>query len=264
MSLAELARRTRDLDTARRLGQALWMLVGTRLELHFLIWSRATLGQDGDRVLLDALTECQALAPDNTLQPRGLCRLLCEICDSPGSLSTSHPQLVWTLPPQLGKRDERDSYCRAAVDLISIAERSLWLVSPFLEAHGVGRLVEGLLGALSREVEVNIITHDVGCLGAIASEALEDLRREATNKPGKLTVFSVDEKAALLVHSKIIVADRSAVLLGSANLTGRGLEANLEAGICMRDGATANRVLEVLALLLESGLVRRTFSSPSG
>lgn len=263
MSLTELSRRTEDLDTARRLGQALWMLIGTRLELSDLIWSRAALGADGDRLLWDSLVECQALGPDNILHPAGLCRFLCEICGRHPPVEITRSRLIWTLPAELGRPDEEDSYYRAALDVISAAKESLWLVSPFLEARGVGRLIESLLLALSRRVAVNIIAHNVGCLGAAASVALEDLRREAISKPGKLTVYAVDETARLLVHSKIIVADTSIVVLGSANLTANGLGVNLEAGVYMRDAVAATQVLQMLALLLGSSLVHKAFSPRS-
>lgn len=261
MSFAELSQRTRDLNTVRRLGQALWMLIGTPLQPAALLWSRATLGIDGDRVLWDGLVECGALGPENILEPEGLCRLLCGICGSRDPEDGDKPALVWTLPPQLDEEGAQDSYCRAALDVISVARQSIWLVSPFLEAHGVGRLVDALLLALSRNVRINVIAHDVGCLGTAASAALEDLRREAAGKPGTLTVYTVDEAAQLFVHSKIVVADTSAVLLGSANLTDRGLGINLEAGVYMHDEAAANEVLHMLTRLRKSGLVRQTFSS---
>lgn len=263
MSLAELCRRTQDLDAARRLGQALWMRVGTRLELRDLIWSRGSLGQDGDQVLWASLLECRGIGPGSVLQPEGLCRLLCEICGSRDRADDGHPQLVWTLPTQLASRDDQDSYYRAALEVICAAQQSLWLVSPFLEARGVGRLIEALLLALSRTVSVSIIAHEVGCLGARASVALEDLRRDALGKPGKLTVYTVDEKERLLVHPKIIVADTSVVLLGSANLTENGLAINLEAGVFMRDRRVASEVLQQLTHLLASGIVREAFSPPS-
>ena len=107
---------------------------------------------------------------------------------------------------------------------------------------------------------VNIIAHNVGCLGAAASVALEDLRREAVNRPGKLTVYAVDETACLLVHSKIIVADTSVVVLGSANLTANGLGVNVEAGVYMSDAMAATQVMQVIDLLLGSSLVHEAFS----
>jgi cardiolipin synthase len=38
------------------------------------------------------------------------------------------------------------------------------------------------------------------------------------------------------MHAKVLVVDRQTALVGSANLTGYGLERNLEAGILIRGG----------------------------
>jgi phosphatidylserine/phosphatidylglycerophosphate/cardiolipin synthase-like enzyme len=38
------------------------------------------------------------------------------------------------------------------------------------------------------------------------------------------------------MHAKVLVVDRKTALVGSANLTGYGLERNLEAGMLIRGG----------------------------
>ncbi len=78
---------------------------------------------------------------------------------------------------------------------------------------------------------------------------------------GPLAIYSVEANGRLLVHSKIILSDTDAVIIGSANITRRGLGENLEAGVLLGGGA-ATQVLQKLQQLVSSSLVRRVVSPP--
>lgn len=247
-------------DTVRRLGQALWMQIGTRLDHRDLVWSRNLLGQRGEEALWDELVRHGALTPpDFVLQPDGLSSFLCDLAD-PSRRRLNLPRLVWTLPTELGLPDTEGGYCDAAIEMISAAQRSLWLISPFIEERGIGRLLDPLLVALSRNVRVHIVAHGIGSLADSASGAVETLRREAGTRTGTLTVYVVDPTVNLLVHSKLIVADTLHLLIGSANLTDRGLGSNFEAGVVMGEPAPSE-VIRMLGRLMDSGILREAFST---
>lgn len=249
-----------SIEVVRRIGQALWMSIDTPVRREELSWAQSLLGAEGSIELYDELLRCGALVgPEKLLSAEGLARFLCDLVPDNAARSTM-PHLVWTLPSVMAGQDLEDAYLRAAVDVIESAHHSLWVVSPFLEARGIGRLLESFLNALGRGVHIRIIAHGVGSVADRASAALEQLRREAALLHGKLSVNVVRADAGLLVHSKLIVADEVTAILGSANLTDRGLTANFEAGVVV-SGSTAAEIVRMLERLMQSGLIEQAFSS---
>lgn len=254
---------TRDasLDLVRRLGQALWMLVGTSVSQQDLYWARGLLGDNGQQQLFDELNRYGALTgADNVLSPDGLAIFLCSLVPQRESTSI-RSRVVWTLPPAMAEFvSEEDTYGHAAVEVIDAAEYSTWLVSPFLEARGLGQLLEALRKALQRGVHIQLITHGAESITDRASAAIEQLRREAVAIGGRLTVFTVKADAGLLVHSKLVVVDTTAAVLGSANLTNSGFSVNLETGVVLTN-EFVREITCIIKLLLESDLVEQTFST---
>jgi phosphatidylserine/phosphatidylglycerophosphate/cardiolipin synthase-like enzyme len=257
VAIKELIRRLSGLDTARRLGQALWMSIELPLKPDELLWSRALLGEGGDQLLWSALVECGAVDQQGKLRAVGLSRLLCKISGSEPIDATS--TVVWTLPRELSEEVGERTYLQAAKSIIDSAKNAIWIVSPFVEAYGVGRLIGVISAALGRGVSVTIVADEVGAVTALAAKALEELRREAAYASGALAIYSVETNGRLLVHSKIILADAESVLIGSANLTDRGLASNLEAGVLLRGPEVAD-VLHKLRQLVSSSLVRMVVS----
>ncbi len=184
-------------------------------------------------------------------------------------------RVVWTLPAALraggtgghSVTPGATSYLEAAVSLIDGARDRVVLVSPYVEARGVGLLFERLADAMARGAKLVLVTHEASNLGSANSHAIEELRRAAERVGGDLAVFSAggagvggDRTTYPLLHAKMVIVDKRKVLLGSANLTRYGLGANLEAGTVLgREAAAAAAV--VADALLESGLVRRAFST---
>jgi phosphatidylserine/phosphatidylglycerophosphate/cardiolipin synthase-like enzyme len=59
--------------------------------------------------------------------------------------------------------------------------------------------------------------------------------------------WPADERpAGASMHAKVLVVDRHTALVGSANLTGYGLERNLEAGVLIRGGRVPTLLVEHL------------------
>lgn len=59
------------------------------------------------------------------------------------------------------------------------------------------------------------------------------------------------------LHAKIIVVDDRVALVGSANLTGRAMDDNLECGILIRGGREPRLIRDHITGLYEAGYLRR-------
>jgi phosphatidylserine/phosphatidylglycerophosphate/cardiolipin synthase-like enzyme len=225
-----------------------------------LVWARGLLGERGDEVLWSALVDERVVAqPEYRVQPANLAAMLWVLANAPAD-HLELPRLVWTLPPELGLPDLEESYSSSAIALLDASMETLTLVSPFMEAKGVGRLLESLLGALKRGLHVTIITHGATDLSSYASNSLEELRREAQGLSGILAVYSARDDLPILLHSKLVVSDNVRSIVGSANITGRGFGENLEAGVMLGEKQTSE-ITRVIAALRLSGLLVDAFTS---
>ena len=278
-----LAALAADEDLLARFSAPLWARVGRPVGLGDLQWVRGLFGdQQAPDVVLRALVR-EGILPENTpsvIKVEPLARLLLRLATNDEANTTAReaedtPRVVWTLPAALragstdGRSDTPDatSYLEAAVSLIDGARDRVVLVSPYVEARGVGLLFERLADAMARGAKLVLVTHEASDLGSVNSHALEEMRRAAARVGGDLTVFSAGGAGAggnrtthPLLHAKMVIVDEKKVLLGSANLTQYGLRANLEAGTVLGREAAAEAA-SVTDALVESGLVRRAFST---
>ncbi|WP_238587353.1 phospholipase D-like domain-containing protein [Cupriavidus sp. IDO] len=243
---AEIAKRIPRPEGVRRLGQALWMMVGEPVQASGLLWARGVLGDRAEEDLSAALSQYGCLeGPNQILAARPLAEFLCWLWQG-GNPEAEAPRLVWTLPTALQVEGvDQGGYLNAAVRVIEQAKTRLLLVAPFLESEGVGRIQRALLDALQVGVSVTVVTHGADDLTSWSSAALESLRRESCRLPGKLLVYTAIDDALMLLHSKLIVADSDRGIVGSANLTGKGFGRNLETGmeVCGSEAAEIERVV---------------------
>lgn len=249
-------------EGVRRLGQALWMMIGQPIALSDLFWARGLLGANGDTLLWKALSDAGAVQePHFVLRPRQLADFLCRLW-SDGTHAEHAARLVWTLPAKLAIAGlERDSYVQTVIQVVESANATLTLVSPYLGPTGMGRLHAPLLEALQRGVAVLVLTHDVEDLSSIASASLESLRRESAGLPGELTVFTASAIPQVLLHLKIVVADARRAVVGSANFTSKGFGDNLEAGVLLGPDA-AHEIARVIRATIECDLASKAYSGP--
>lgn len=139
-------------------------------------------------------------------------------------------------------------------ELIDSARHDLLLVT--YAAHQYPRLIDGLLRARDRGVRVSIVVETL--TGAGAALSVEPARAFGEIPGAELWQWPVGkrEKNAKL-HAKIVVADRSSMLLSSANLTGFGATHNIEAGVLITGGSAPKRATEHIEELMRSGLLSR-------
>lgn len=245
----------------RRLGQALWMMAGEPVAMSDLVWARGLLGPDAEQLLWDALREscCFTSEAAGRLDVWALANFMCSLVD------TTRPEegarLVWTLSAEVVSVPgiAGDSYSGALKALIESASSSLTLVSPYMEAKGVGLLEEAIVSGLFRGVNAVLLTHEADDLGSMNSAALRSLRTAAAGLPGRLTVYTTSS-LGVLAHMKAVVADGARVLVGSANLTGKGLSTNVELGVHL-GRQEAQEVERVVNHLVRSAVSKHVFST---
>lgn len=257
----DLRKRIEHPDGIRRLGQALWMMVGEQITPGSLVWARALLGREGDSLLWKALCAHGVLtAPNFVVRPQHLASFLGGLWVN-GTPNIEGGSVVWTLPKQLAVEGvAADGYVRTALQIIECATRALIVVAPYLEPRGMGWLHNGLVGSLERGVSVTILTHYVDDASSMASASLEELRRECANARGLLTVFTASPIVRDLLHLKAIAADDCRGLIGSANVTRKGFGANLEAGVVIGPAA-AHEVGRVVHAAISGGLVTVVYTN---
>jgi len=258
--LSELSERLDERKLAR-LGAALWFKVGGRISITDLGWAIPLLGQEGENLIWEALKEGSTLAADGTLEPGSLARFLEEISTKKQNLSGEAPRLVWTLPLQHPQAERLGTtYNEAILAVIKEARSLLLMTSPFLQEHGIASLMETLVNALGRGVKITVLTHEAENLASSQSVALEDLRRAAERLGKSLSVYTAVTSAGSMLHAKLILADSRRAIIGSANLTGPGLEQNMEAGVVLgeREALEIRRVVEGL---ITGGLVKLVFNT---
>jgi phosphatidylserine/phosphatidylglycerophosphate/cardiolipin synthase-like enzyme len=237
------------------------MMVGQPIDPGRLLWARGPLGANGDTLLWTALCETGSVRePDFVLRPRQLATFLAGLWSEAPDL-TDAALLVWTLPRQLAVDGlARDGYVQTVIHLVEAATDTLTLVSPYFEPVGMGRLHEGLLAALQRGVAVTVLAHGIEDLSSLASASLEALRRDSVGLPGLLRVLTVSPLSRVFFHLKIVVADERRAIVGSANVTDKGFDTNLEVGVLLGSDA-ANEIERVVRVAIGSGLVDRAYSN---
>jgi phosphatidylserine/phosphatidylglycerophosphate/cardiolipin synthase-like enzyme len=174
--------------------------------------------------------------------------------------------LVWTGPttPVLAVRQTE----QVLLALIRDARSRLTLMS--FGIFDVHHVIAQLEGAIARNVAVRIV---VGERESQLDAAQELQRRQL----GPLIIQKAhvyywpperrlrDEQGRPgLMHVKAAVMDGEALLISSANLTGDGLERNMELGLLIRGGDSAAKIeRHVDALIAEGHLERIRLSRPS-
>lgn len=226
-----------------------------------LVWAQGVLGKDAEQLLWSALVEagCFDSKEPHRLNTWALASFMCSLVA--GAANESSTDLVWTFPAHMFSLPgvAGDSYSSELKLLIESAAAALTIVSPYLEAKGVGCVEEAVVSALYRGVSTVIVTHGADDLGSMNSAALKSLRTAANGLAGRLTVYTTSPKGVLM-HMKAVVADDERAVVGSANLTGKGLGANVELGVRLGPRA-AREIQRVVERLIEAGLAEHVFST---
>jgi cardiolipin synthase A/B len=157
--------------------------------------------------------------------------------------------IVWT-GPESGVSSSRLT-AAAVIDLINVAQSEILLVSYATQTES------SIKAALSAATERNV-----------AVTLLAERREDNPSYSGVATPFpdlsvlrlhwpASSRPPGAALHAKVIVIDDQIALVGSANLTSRAIESNLECGILIRGGPQPRAIRDHIAGLAASGDLRR-------
>jgi cardiolipin synthase len=136
--------------------------------------------------------------------------------------------IVWT-GPDSGIQTGRLT-APTVTELIDSAAAELILVT--FASQDEPRLADAVGAAVGRGVDITVLfeRNDDNPSYTQRGDVFSDL-------PVRRWVWPKDRRpTGAALHAKIVVVDRRTALLGSANLTGRALTANLECGVLLRGG----------------------------
>ena len=173
------------------------------------------------------------------------------------SQAESSTDLVITAPAEMISALAYSARCRQTLgvltELVACATDRLIISAPFLQAGaGItsGVLNAALKAALRRGVTIELVSTGRSLQGI----DIADFRRIA---PTSLRVCqpttNVLDPRVLGSHAKFCVSDGVAAYVGSANLTGPGLDGQIEMGVLVR-GAVARQIEEFWVLCCQLGL----------
>lgn len=153
--------------------------------------------------------------------------------------------VVWTGPPS-GVRTSRLT-AAAVVDLVDQAESEILLMSYVMYREpALGAALER--GGL-RGVAITLVHEHPADNPAFRgpSEAFADIPARRLRWPlARRPPFAS-------LHAKVLVVDRSIVLVGSANVTSSAMVSNIECGLLVRDATVAADIAEHVDDLMRSG-----------
>jgi cardiolipin synthase len=157
--------------------------------------------------------------------------------------------VVWT-GPESGVSSSRLT-AAAVIDLINAARSEILLVS--YATHNEPSIKAALSAATARNVAVTLL----------AERQEDNPSYTAAGTPfSGLNVLRLHWPASsrapgAALHAKIIVVDDHVALVGSANLTSRAMESNLECGILIRGGPQPRAIHDHITGLRAAGVLLR-------
>jgi phosphatidylserine/phosphatidylglycerophosphate/cardiolipin synthase-like enzyme len=173
--------------------------------------------------------------------------------------STESIELVWTGPGPASTTFRRTD--QALYQLIEGARRALILVT--FAAYYVPDLAAALARAASPDLSVTFILEDPQSgVGQAAFTAMQEVSADLASR-SEFYIWPLEKRPTDAaghhgsLHVKCAVADRDAVLLSSANLTGHALHLNMEMGLFIRGGNIPRQVSAHLRRLIEDGVLVR-------
>lgn len=153
--------------------------------------------------------------------------------------------IVWTGPES--EVDTGRLTSQVVIDLIAEAEDELLLAS--YAAYPQERMLSAVRDALQRGVEITVLLERSVDNPAYGSDS-ETFR----GIPARRLIWPAEHRpAGASLHPKFIVVDKQVALIGSANLTGRALDVNMECGVLIRGGPQPKAIVDHVWSLVHSG-----------
>jgi len=157
--------------------------------------------------------------------------------------------VAWT-GPDSGVSSSRLT-AAAVIELINLARSEFLLVSYATQTEP--QISVALSAAVTRGVAVVLLTERHADNPSYSSAATPFPDLDAL----RLYWPSSNRPPGAALHAKIIVIDDQVALVGSANLTSRAMESNLECGILIRGGSQPRAIRDHITGLYAAGFLRR-------
>lgn len=133
------------------------------------------------------------------------------------------------------------------ISLITAASDEI-LVTAYSLTSGSSRVMDALVAAVSTGVRCAFV---INRLDQQRHDVRLSLSELVARHPGVVSVYTFSDVASEGLHAKVVVVDRSAALVGSANLTFHGMTASHELGLLVR-GPAAGAVAAAIDRLIAS------------
>jgi cardiolipin synthase len=188
---------------------------------------------------------CRRLLDLSPFEPDWLAGALAGATNAIGGEKSQAVDVVWTGPSS--DVDTSRLTAPAVMGLIDRAERELLVVS--YATHDQPQITEALHAAAERGVDVTLLLErnaDNPNYTAL-KEAFPGLNARRWSWRGTARPLG----AAL--HAKLIVVDANTAIVGSANLTGRAMDINLECGVLIERGSQPRAIRDHLWSLFHAG-----------
>lgn len=149
---------------------------------------------------------------------------------------------------------------QALIEVINSAKEELLIVS--FAVYSIDSIIHALTEACNRNVAVKIILEtSVSGAEKIDYNTIDSFGKELKEKT-KIYIWPVeqrkrDQKGKIgTLHAKCAMADRSLLLISSANLTYPAFDLNIELGILVKRGPLPARIAEQFDILIQEGIFR--------
>ncbi len=205
---------------------------------------RATAGSVILRDACDQLSKRLAYA-----EPAYLSGMLAGAAHAVSRARQQSVSVVWT-GPESGVSSSRLT-AAAVIDLINAARSEILLVS--YATHNEPSIKAALSAATARNVAVTLLAerHEDNPSYTAAGTPFSGLNVLRLHWPAS------SRPPGTALHAKIIVVDDQVALVGSANLTSRAMESNLECGILIRGGPQPRAIRDHITGLHATGVLLR-------
>jgi phosphatidylserine/phosphatidylglycerophosphate/cardiolipin synthase-like enzyme len=167
----------------------------------------------------------------------------------------SRVEVVWTGPDS--HHVPSRSTEAAVLEVVNASIRKLLLVT--YAAYRYEPLVAALLDAQTRGVQTSVLVETrAGAHPFLGAESADAFRGIAGVTLYEWPVIERVHGNAhhQRMHAKLVIADRDVAFVTSANLTGNGIEENLECGLLVTGGAVPGRLADHVDALTRRGIFR--------
>lgn len=162
---------------------------------------------------------------------------------------TRRAHAVWTGP---GAKGQQRLTAAVLHEFIAGARERILLVS--FAAHTLGSVARDLSAAVARGVEVDVL-FETSDDSAGAYKTADDEPFGMIDGIRRWRWPNDQREPGALLHAKALVIDGRLTLVGSANLTRRALEANLELSLAIEDADVARAIERHVRGLMDAGVL---------